>query len=436
VLATRIGNVRLDLAGSRNESGRLAGSVLGEYRFALPARRWVPRVSLLGHYRHPAFTGVSAAGDTELPEWNLTATLAQPLPLGVGMNVSLRHQIFPTDRPEVTTLSGGLSRSVGRNASVTATAGASFSGGQTDWGARIVFSLSSSEPRTTVSVVQDVEAAETDVRVSQTRSTSIGRLTLAGSGSGLPPTTAGGKSVSATARLSNQRLETSLVQGFRFEEQDPAGGSSLTRTNTSLQFGTGVYFADGVPAMGRPARGGFVVTRAPADVPVDRVVLGTGSGTTQARTSWLGPAVLAGLSPYTSRTVNIDPVGLPVDYSLGPTTFTVEPGNRRGTVVPLEAEKRLYARGTLISAQGEEIALQALRVSAIEGPAAAREAMSEISSFTDESGTFELYDLYPGTYRVRVLDGSGRTTRVTIPEEGEVLVDLGRVELAAQEAEE
>ncbi|NBC28423.1 MAG: hypothetical protein GVY29_00350, partial [Spirochaetes bacterium] len=137
VFATRIGNIRVDAAGSRNQEGRLAGSVLGEYRFALPAAEWVPRVSFLGHYRHPAFTGVSAAGDTVLPEWNLTATMAQKLPLGIGMNVSLRRQIFPTERPDVTTLSGGLSRSIGRNASVTASARAGFVGGQTDWGARI-----------------------------------------------------------------------------------------------------------------------------------------------------------------------------------------------------------------------------------------------------------------------------------------------------------
>jgi outer membrane usher protein FimD/PapC len=284
--------------------------------------------------------------------------------------------------------------------------------------------------------VQDVEAGETDVRVSQTRSTSVGRLTVAGSGNGLPPTTESGESLTGTARLSNQRLETSVVQGLGFAEQGPDGGSSLNRTNTSLQFGTGLYFADGVLAMGRPARGGFVMTRAPDNVPVERVVMGTGTGTTQAETSWIGPAVLPGLSPYVAKTVSIDPVGLPVDYSLGPTTFRVVPGNRRGAVVPLEADKRLYARGTLLSAQGRKVALQGLRLRPVDGPAAARESMEEISSFTDEEGTFELYDLFPGTYRLRVIDGSGRTATVTVPAASEVLVDLGGVELESQEAEE
>ena len=458
VLATRFGNFGLDLAWSRNPAGDFASAILGEYRVALLSTSWAPRLGLVAQYQTPDFGGPGAAGVFD-PEWSVTASLSQQLPFGGGANIAVRRRTFWGNQPSTTGFSLNVSRSLGNRGTLIGTVTATVVGGETSWGGRILFSSSDSRPITTVNVVQNVRNAQASVRASQTRSTPIGELTVAGSAGGLPPSGEAPQSLSGTARLDNHRMQASMNQRLTWDGGEGAGSSRLDRTNTSIQFGTGLYYADGAFAVARPGRGGFAMARIPPSVPIDRIELGSGSEQTRARTGVLGPAVVTGLTPYTPRTIEARIVGLPIDYSLGQTTFSVESGYRRGTVLPIDAEQLLYARGTLVTPAGEPIALEPV---ALLDPAAAPEGVGDASApdgapapgggaasdgqpeaeasagaafelpvvqrgFTDEDGVFELYDLQPGQYIIAVGEGARRSGAVTIRAGAGGVISLGEI---------
>ncbi len=453
VLATRFGNFGLDLAWSRNPAGDFASAVLGEYRVALLSSSWAPRLGLIAQYQTPDFGGPGAGTGVLDPEWSLTASLSQKLPFGIGANVSVRRRTFWGNQPATTGFSLNVSRGLGNRGTLIGTVTATVVGGEPSWGGRILFSSSDSHPITTVNVIQNVREPQASVRASQTRSTPIGELTVAGSVAGLPPSGDAPQSLSGTARLDNHRLQASMNQSLAWNGGEASGSSPLDRSNTSIQFGTGLYYADGAFAVARPARGGFVMARIPPSVPIDRIELGSGSEQTRARTGVLGPAVVTGLMPYTPRTIEAQIVGLPIDYSLGQTTFTVESGYRRGTVLPIDAEQLLYARGTLVTPSGEPVALQPIALldptAAPEGagdasapggePASGGQPEAEAStdvafglpvvqrSFTDEAGVFEVYDLQPGRYVIAVGDGARRSGTVTIRAGAGGVIDLGEI---------
>lgn len=436
VLASPGGTIRLDLAGSRDADGRLAPGALGEYRLSLPGRPWLPSLSLLGEYRGDSFAALSMA-ETDVPEadaaaaaqaarWSLTSSLSQRLPLGLRLNLSGRYRLYREPRPQSLALSAVLSRGFGRNVTMNISTTARRVGADWSWGARIFVSASGPRPATTVSWVQDVAESRSDVRLSGARQTGIGKLSLSGSATGLPPTTAGGESLGGSVRLAAERFELSASERITLGDRGHDRLPGLERLNSSLSVGTGLYFADGALAFGPPARGGFVLAQALEALPIEGLGLGSGSAAEQVGSGLFGAAVLAGLTPYQPQSVHLDLIGLPIDYSVGPTSFTVTPGYRRGTVVPVRAEQFLYARGRLVDGEGEGVALRALNVLR---PEASAEAPPVTTSFTDEQGFFELYELGPGRYRLASPGGEFRSQAFNLSGEGEGMRELGEIRL-------
>jgi outer membrane usher protein len=444
IYASRLGTVRVDLAGSRNEVGRTAPGVLGEYKLAFPQERWAPSFSLLGRYRGRSFGGLSVSADEgtsnagggadadatggpavdETPaQWGVTASVSQALPLGLRLSLTGRYRDYADATPRAASLSASLSRGFGEGVSATALVNARSVAGELDWSASVLVSASGRSTPTRVSVFQDIEQPTTRVRVAGGRELSVGDLSATGAVAGLPLFTETPTRLSGNLRLTNQRLETAASQAVQLGEGTGTTLGKVESLRASAQFGAGFYMADGVATIGRPAKGAFAMLAEPPDLPVESLRIGRGGPQAGPDTGALGTTVLPGLAGYSPTTVELQMIGLPVDYSVGRTSFTARPGYRRGMVIPVEAERLLYAQGRLLDADGEPVSLKALRLHPLDGDEPA------MTTFTDEEGVFQLYDLRAGRYRLDAMSGQARTEPFQIRDGGDGFIDLGEVRL-------
>ncbi|MGJ3231992.1 MAG: hypothetical protein ACFE0P_09350 [Oceanicaulis sp.] len=237
----------------------------------------------------------------------------------------------------------------------------------------------------------------------------------------------GSTSYSATA---SHTPDTSLVEGranytanrYRAELEQTVGSTQLGGTSgtTRARISTGLMFADGRTAIGRPARNGFAII-SPSDTFEDAellvepaVTFGDEEQRFEARTDALGPAVLPNLIDYQPRDVQVVPENVPPGTTLDRTDVTLRPDLRSGYNIELGGEANVAVVATLVDASGAP-------VQRVSGRARAEGAAAEDGAifFTNETGRLYLDQLEPGTtYVLEVAGGGGAVARFTTPEDG------------------
>ncbi len=212
------------------------------------------------------------------------------------------------------------------------------------------------------------------------------------------------------------RGEIAARQDVTAARGEGEGTQSGTESRSQLRFGTALVYSDGHMALSRSVSNSFalfVPDPAIADYPIGINPSGRPGKEARydAKTDGSTPAVVPDLTPYIYRTFRIDASRLPPGFDAGEGSYTVYPGYRSGTVIPLGSGANVMADGTLVFRDGAPVALQAGSIRPLAEPDALPQAF-----FTNRAGRFRIDKLKPGRYSMQIFSAPGATLLVDIPE--------------------
>ncbi|MFW5642653.1 MAG: fimbria/pilus outer membrane usher protein [Alkalispirochaeta sp.] len=426
--------------GSLDTDGSAGWAAEGGYRFSLPGRRFLPVFSASVEYQNEQFLRPAPDATPGAQAFQVNTGVSQTLPGEVGLVVSHVYRTYHTDIEPSSLLYAGLVRSIGRRFTLKATSFVDLLDGDDGWGVSITISARSLQRKISGSATYDIQDEELDLTGSGSFEGPIDLNAGAGvRGVAVSNGTFTGTNVSLRGR--HPRFELSGTGSIAMDSADSVGEMEWQNATYTVRGGTGVYYADRAIGLGAPHRGAFILVRPSKDLPADNVFVREGGlRGGELKSGALGPVVLGPLQPDRFRTVNAEIPGLPADYSLGPTDFVVEPTYRSGTAITISFLRRLYVRGRLLNEFGEGVSYTGMMVTPEfeipETGAPDTDLPIGGAAFTDENGVFDIYGVIPGTYRVTLQDGSGRTFSITVPDQSEPLVEIGEVSVAERRTDD
>jgi outer membrane usher protein len=194
-----------------------------------------------------------------------------------------------------------------------------------------------------------------------------------------------------------------------------------------LELETAVAFADGYFALTRPITNSFVLIAPHPNLEGYPILLNPAQDLYEAKVDQLGAGVIPDLVPYQVSKLLVDAPELPLGYDLGPSSYTLFPSYRSGTLIRVGSAATVFLRGTLVNAECEAIGLETFEVIALDNP-----DWEPITFFTNRVGRFAAPSFQPGQYEIRQLGQPAITTQFTIPESTTGLYNLGTLSLPKQ----
>jgi outer membrane usher protein FimD/PapC len=192
---------------------------------------------------------------------------------------------------------------------------------------------------------------------------------------------------------------------------DAVPGLSRAFVAGSLGYVGGRVFA------AQPVFDSFALVRVPDVAGVPVYANGWFVGNTNAD----GEVVATNIASYYDNFVRFDAKDLALDYVFPTAESVISPPTRSGTLVAFAIRKQRAVFGTLATPRnGREVAVEFREI------VLTRDGET-IKSFTARRGEFYVEGVAPGDYQLRAEGEPPCVGRLTVPESGEPLVDLGRV---------
>ncbi|MEZ5818629.1 MAG: fimbrial biogenesis outer membrane usher protein [Hyphomicrobiaceae bacterium] len=169
-----------------------------------------------------------------------------------------------------------------------------------------------------------------------------------------------------------------------------------TEQRTSLRAETGIAFADGAFAVGRPVRNGFAIVEPHRNLKGESVSLGPRDSEI-ASSGALGPALVPDIFAYSTRRVEYDVPNLPLGYDLGASAFDFFAPYKAGYRLTVGSDYTVTALGTLIGRDGAPVPLlagTAFEDGKNDGP--------KVQLFTNRAGRFGAQGLAPGRWVIEM----------------------------------
>lgn len=224
------------------------------------------------------------------------------------------------------------------------------------------------------------------------------------------------QSVTADIRYINNRFDAQVISN-RLAATTPGGATSQ---ESLWRLGTFVGFTDGVLAVGRPSRDGFVIADKHPSLARAKVGLTDGGGEPVARTGLFGPALASVNRAYGVQRymVTVDP--LPPGYDLGSGVLNAFPGFGSGYHLTIGSDASRTVLGVLRGPDGP-LALVSGRIEAVGG----KPATEPKAFFTNRGGRFVGDGLAPGLYRLVVGDKTVGQFEIRPDQQG--VIDVGQI---------
>ena len=208
----------------------------------------------------------------------------------------------------------------------------------------------------------------------------------------------GEASIGGSAAYYGNRAEVRASHTVAASEPYSAGVGPNGNDRSSIRLGSSLAFVDDTVAVGAPIRGGaFAVVAPHASLAGKEINVGMPEDKMARADRW-GPAVVTDLPAYSSTSLPIDVVGLPIGYSLGAGTYDVRPPYRGGYLVEVGSAYSVSVFGTLLNATGEPLSLFAGVAFQDHNP------KRQATVLTNAAGRFAVEGLAPGRW---ILDMSG-----------------------------
>jgi outer membrane usher protein FimD/PapC len=420
--------VRSGATGSAGEAGDASGATttsgstpeyaadLG-WRYSLPSRRWIPTLGATALYRSSAFSApgtLPGARPTRVAPWIIGATVSQALPFNTSLVVGGRYTVDGDGGEDIASAFSYFGAQIGRGVSLRASLNVDDVTRDPEIRGRISVTVGVGRGRYRSSF----SVPDETVGLSMTQNFDVREATGSGGVSvdAIDPTEGDVGSVAANLRLANPRAE--VAGAVRVSPGNALVGDSSDRGEARLRLGSGIYFADGVVGVGRPTTGSFAVIGADPTTPAGPILVNPRGEGAEARSGWLGAAVVSTVPDYYRKPIRVELPDLPIDYAMEWSELVYASEYRSGLGLRVGGGRLLYGTGRLVDTEGEPVALRLVRV--------VRSGETVYTGYTDENGTFLIYDLVPGDYSLR-LGEVGPWARFTLTGDQEPPVDLGRL---------
>ncbi|HQJ22717.1 MAG TPA: fimbria/pilus outer membrane usher protein [Rectinema sp.] len=134
-----------------------------------------------------------------------------------------------------------------------------------------------------------------------------------------------------------------------------------------------------------------------------------------------GKNIVVPIQSYETTILSIDLRATELNVAPRYSFITLSPAFRSGILFESDVIKRYIINGRLINQEGKPI-------SYLPGDVFDFGGSLVTSTFTDELGEFEIYDILPGSYQIQWPEGFG-TTQFELPDTDEDRIDLGDIKL-------
>jgi outer membrane usher protein len=198
--------------------------------------------------------------------------------------------------------------------------------------------------------------------------------------------------LNGSASYAANRADLGIAHGTAYSQTT----NEISDQRTSFRASTGIAFAGGQFAIGRPVSDGFVIVRPYAGASNVAIEVEPSPEGYYARSGPLGPALYGQISAYSPRTVIYDAANPPPGFDVGQGALRVLPPYRAGYLVTVGSEYGYTAIGRLLNADGEPVTLIA-GVAIEEGGEGRR-----VEIFTNRQGSFGASGLRPGRWRIEM----------------------------------
>lgn len=185
--------------------------------------------------------------------------------------------------------------------------------------------------------------------------------------------------------------------------------SSLQRTR--LRFGSGLYWADGVAAVGRPTYDSFALVTSSKDLHDFTLPINDIKNDSYAEIHGSTPAVTPNLSSYHSQIIAAEYTSLPEGTSLERSSFVFNPDYKSGTHIHLIGKGQVMVVGTMFLKETKE------GVPFAGGEVVNLDNLKEVPAafFTNSKGRFVIEGLNGGNYEIRFFNTPLTPVKFSIP---------------------
>jgi outer membrane usher protein len=220
------------------------------------------------------------------------------------------------------------------------------------------------------------------------------------------------------------RFEASLQHDVFTTANFSADRVQTTRASVS----NSIVLVGGKLALARPVREGFAVISPHKSLKGKTILADPTESGARAQSDSLGGAVVPDLSSYSRSSLYIDVVDLPPGYDLGSGQFSLKPPLYAGYNLTAGSGASVTILGQVVRGQkNEPVALTAGKMEALDGSKG-----EPISVFTNRNGRLAGTGLRPGKYKLTLFTTPAFTTEVTIPDNGENLINIGELRIAEE----
>lgn len=405
-----LGLFALEAAASMGREGGWGAAFNGNYSLADIEDGFGHRhrIRLSAKLRTPDFTLPDTDGPAHSDWLALSASYGAQLPLNVAASLSAGYGFGQFHGEDSFGADLSFSRPFGRDLSMGVATGYHVRGGEADdlnvllrlqyrpdAHSGISATVDARNQRSTVSASREFGAGaggwQTSVDVTHERADDDG------SGDDV--------SLNAAAHYTGNRANVSVSQDSRFLGLE----GDIRDQRTSVRLETAIALADGHVAVGRPVSNGFAIISPHAGLKDNTITVGKGAGGYQARTDFLGPALLPSVSSYTLNRVEYDVADLPPGYDLGDGVFDLQPRHKSGYALKVGSDYTVTALGTLQDSEGAPLAL--VTGAAIEKGGSAK----KVEIFTNRDGRFSAQGLSPGEWDIEMATEPGTRYLLRVP---------------------
>jgi outer membrane usher protein len=390
--ATPIGNFHSQLGISEGTGIDFAAEI--DYRLAFGYGAYYPTVSLAAQYTGQYFLAPGIASN--LYSWNLAASVSQPLPLlfSVGLGFSYQFGWYPN--PDMISVSFTAARPIGKEASINFILSATQQmGGPAQVQASIMLSsiLYGGRESTFATTSLISPQASADFHYQPAPSLPSGTFSISKDGE----MTSGNADLQYTTPF----IDSTLADSF-----------APSSNNLLISAGVAIVMAGGAFGVTRPVSDSFAII-VPRDNMAGQTVYANQTPDTYDGVSMAGLNIgLSQLSSYTRSTVTLSSPTAPVDSNMGPLVRFLSPTYKSGSVIVVGSKATISVSGKLV-ANGKPLGYRAGK-------------FGNESFFTDEDGSFQVYDLTAGTWTLTI-DGTDIRIDVTVPASRQY--DAGTIEV-------
>lgn len=425
VSASMVGNWTGGLAALGAWDGRatplsFAGNL--QYRFSLPGRDRIPSFGISAEYSSTGFTAPSTSASVALPNRLLRVSGQVGGRLGKSASLNLSGSwatSLGAGSSDLGNVSASLSQSFRGGVSMSLIANANIpQGGTPTFNASLMlFMIPKDKPGRSLGYIQSSQGASS---ISASEKLDIlGGVDFSARGNNLLLGADDGSSIGLSARKALSWVDLSASGDFEFQNPSSTRIGRVRLTAASALAFAGPHFA-----LARNIDDAFVIFAPKGEMKNETIYVRVdGSGTGISRN---GSTLVLPITSYKASVVNIDMPEASPEILPRIQTALLAPDLRSGIALVTDVLRRYRVNGTLVDKDGKALGYVAGDIVDMGG--------SHISStFTDEEGYFEMYDLLPGDYYIEWPPSIG-VTQFSLPENAEGELNLGSIRAALVEA--